>query len=139
MLLLVMAAIFVFSSQGTAASEDVSDVFAGLFRMKQLEESTRVSNQPLFFGLTLRKMAHIFLFTLLGFCMFQTLEGWKRRFLFTIGFSYIYAVLDEIHQQLIGRHGRWQDTLIDLTGILIGLGLALLLRFLWRRVPDGRR
>lgn len=124
---LVMAVIFAFSSQASFASEEASDAFAGLLSMEQQDLQTRVSNQSIIFGLTLRKLAHIFLFAALGFCLYQALMDVKRRLVIAVGTAYLYGVLDEIHQSLAGRYGRWQDTLIDLIGIALGLAAALLL------------
>lgn len=125
--LLVMAVIFVFSSQASFASEELSDAFAGLLSMEQQDLATRVSNQSILFGLTLRKLAHIFLFAALGFCVYQALDGVKRRWAIAAGVGYLYGVLDELHQSMSGRHGRWQDTLVDLVGVALGLAAALLL------------
>ena len=125
--LLVMAVIFVFSSQASGQSEDLSDAFAGLLNVEQAEMGTRLSNQSLFFGLTLRKLAHIFLFAALGFCACEALAGMKRRAVWAVAIGYLYAILDEIHQSFSRRHGRWQDTLIDLIGVALGVGVALLL------------
>lgn len=128
MTVLVMGIIFFFSSQGTYKSENVSDAVASLFSIEQEDASTRVSNQKLFFGLTLRKIAHIILYMALGFCFFQDYAGMRIYIAIplTIGSGYLYAVLDEWHQQIIGRHGRWEDTLIDLTGVVIGMLLSML-------------
>ena len=124
---LVMAMIFAFSSQASFASEEASDALAELMNMEQKDLQTRVSNQSIFFGLTLRKLAHIFLFAALGFCVYQALADVKRRLVIAVGAGYLYGVLDEIHQSLAGRYGRWQDTLIDLVGVALGLAAALLL------------
>ena len=124
---LVMAVIFAFSSQASFASEEASDALAELMNMEQQDLQTRVSNQSILFGLTLRKLAHIFLYAALGFCLYQALADVKRRLIIAVGAAYFYGVLDEIHQSLAGRYGRWQDTLIDLIGIALGLAAALLL------------
>ena len=143
MVLLVMATIFIFSSHNTARSEDISDSFAAFFRIEQADENVRVSNQPLWLGFTIRKWAHIAAYLVLAFCMFEALEDRNRRKVFTVVFSYLYAVFDEYHQYRIGRYGRWQDTLIDLLGVFLGLGLALLapvlLRPLRNRLGLGSR
>lgn len=125
--LMIMITIFVFSSQGTNQSEDISDRLANLLHVEQMDEEVRVSNQPFFAGLTLRKMAHVFLFFLLSFCVYQATENWKGRVYLTVGFCYLYGVLDEVHQYLIGRYARWEDTIIDLIGIVLGVSAALLL------------
>jgi VanZ family protein len=50
--------------------------------------------------------------------------------------AYLYALTDELHQSLVpGREGKFQDTLIDLLGIL--LGLALLKIFL--KIPKVKK
>ena len=57
---------------------------------------------------------YAFLAWLLSFAIF------KKKWVVLI--AYLYAILDEIHQSFIpGRTSRFQDTLIDLVGILIGL------------------
>jgi len=122
----VMAAIFFFSSQNSSKSEDVSDWMAGVLRVEQTDKNVRASNRPLFLGLTLRKLAHVFLFFCLGFCMTQAMTGWRFRIPGAATACYLYAVTDELHQQWTGRCGRWEDTLIDLAGIVIGILLALL-------------
>lgn len=125
--LLVMAVIFVFSSQPTLESETASDAFAGLFNLEQLDLATRVSNQPILFGLTVRKLAHVCLYAALGFCVYQALAGARRRLGLAAGIALLYGALDEAHQGLVGRYGRWQDVLIDLVGVALGLAAALLL------------
>ena len=134
MVFLVMAVIFYFSSQGIVKSEETSDILAEFLGVKQLEENTRVSNQSVFLGFSVRKPAHVSIFAVLAFCMFQALEDRKKRSVLTVVFSYLYAVFDEVHQIMIGRHGRWQDTMIDLLGIALGLAGALALPFLFRVV-----
>ena len=109
--------------------------------MEQAEQYTRVSNQEIIFGLTLRKLAHVFLYALLGFSLYFTFEGIRARFPLAVGTAFCYGIWDEIHQTMSGRIGRWQDTLIDLGGILIGTGLALLIPLLLKRIKKwyGKR
>ena len=134
--LLVMAIIFYFSSQSSGTSEDLSDAFAGILKMEQVKETTRVSNQGILFGLTLRKLAHIVLFAALGFCLCNAFTGVRGNLPWAAGLSYLYAVFDEVHQTLSGRFGRWQDTLIDLIGIAIGIIAHLLLLKLWQVLTE---
>ena len=141
---LVMAVIFLLSSQSSTKSEDMSDMVARMLRVdealkpEQIKENTRVSNQTLFAGLTLRKMAHVFLFCCLGFSMAMAMRGWHWRIPGAAALSYLYAVTDEWHQQWSGRHGRWEDTLIDLAGILIGIALAVMAGWIARRLRKKR-
>lgn len=59
-------------------------------------------------------MEYAFLAFLLSFAILK--KKW------VVIFSYLYAISDEIHQSFTpGRSPRFQDTLIDLIGILIGI------------------
>ncbi|MBR3431157.1 MAG: VanZ family protein [Clostridia bacterium] len=133
----VMTVIFIFSSQNSGKSEDLSDAFAEVLHMEQKEASTRVSNQRMFLGLTLRKLAHIILYTGLGFCLTNAFTGIRGKYLWVVGLSYLYAVADELHQTMTGRYGRWEDTLIDLLGIVIGIVAAVILAAVWRRIREN--
>ena len=97
------------------------------------DETVQASAKPLILGLSLRNLAHVFLFFLLGFCAFQVMEKAIPAGIF----GYAYAVLDEIHQQFSGRHARWQDTLIDLAGVVLGIALALTARYMIRKIRKG--
>ena len=87
-------------------------------------------------GLTLRKIAYVFLYALLGFSLYFVFDGLRARLILAIGTAFFYGVLDEIHQTLMGRFGRWQDTLINLGGIAIGIGLAVLILFLLKKIKQ---
>ena len=153
MALLVMGAIFWLSSWNTVKSEDFSDRVADVLHVEQTEAQTRASNRPLIFGLTLRKLAHIFLFACLGLCVAEALKGFQLslrhgqghlplRIPGTVVLCYLYAMADEWHQELSGRHGRWEDTLIDLIGIGLGIIGALVLDWVVRKIRNylaGRR
>jgi len=55
----------------------------------------------------------------------------------SILFSYLYSLSDEFHQYyVIGRSGRFRDTLIDLLGIFIGL---FVLQFFKKTFPKIRQ
>lgn len=131
---MLAAEIFAFSSQNTEQSEGLSDSVVEIFHMEQAEQYTRVSNQDIILGLTLRKLAHVFLYALLGFSLCFVFQGIRARFPFAVGTAFCYGILDEIHQRMSGRIGRWQDTLIDLGGVLIGVGLAILVFFLLKKI-----
>ena len=134
----VMVVIFVFSAEDTKKSENRSEKLAKALKVKRTKR-VKASNRPIVFGLTLRKLAHVLLYFALGFCTLHAMAGWKFRIPGAAAFGYAYAALDEIHQSMTGRYGRWQDTLIDLGGILLGIVLALLLSFLWRQIMKRRR
>jgi VanZ family protein len=66
------------------------------------------------------KTFHLIEYAVLYFCFFIAFNNSKKS-IFT---SYLYAITDEIHQSFTpGREPRFTDTLIDLTGILIGFYL----------------
>ncbi len=136
---IVMVTIFVFSAQDSRKSVKTSDTVAKVLRVKKTQKNLRVSNQPLVFGLTLRKLAHIFLYFCLGFCMTQTLDGWKFRIPGGAVFSYLYAVSDELHQHWTGREGKFGDTMIDLIGIAIGVAAAILFTRVLTMIRERRK
>jgi len=136
--LLVMVTIFWFSSQGSKQSKNLSDSVARSLKVKQKTKKVRVSNQELFLGLSLRKLAHILLYAVLGFSACNAFTAVKGRIFFAGGISYAYAVFDEFHQTFSKRHGRWQDTLLDLIGIALGILIALLLTRLRQKIRERR-
>lgn len=136
--LLVMAIIFYFSSQASGKSEDLSDAFAGILKLEHTDKTTRVSNQALFLGLTLRKLAHIVLYAALGFCLCNTFSNIRGKSCWAVGIGYAYAVLDEIHQNFSKRQGKWEDTLIDLVGIAIGIAASILLTAILQKVTNTK-
>lgn len=77
-----------------------------------------------------RKCAHFSIFTALGFCASCTV-GRRRIFglktLAVLGFCFLYACTDEIHQIFIpGRAGMFTDVLIDTSGSLCGIIVSML-------------
>ena len=143
MSLLVMAVIFLLSSQRSELSETMSDHVAGILNI-QAEDSTgvRASNRPLILGLTLRKLAHVALYAALGFCLLHAWQGVRGRIPAAIACSVFYSIVDEIHQHFSGRYGRWEDILIDLAGTLAGIGAALLIGWVFharRRSKEERQ
>ncbi len=64
------------------------------------------------------KSFHLIEYAVLAFLLLLAITNYKS----VIFISYLYAISDEIHQSFIlGRTGRFRDTLIDLIGILIGV------------------
>jgi len=88
----------------------------------------------------LRKIAHILEFVILTFLFLRALRQEKISFfkmlIFSIIFSFFYALSDEYHQTFVGgREGTLRDAGIDSIGIL-------LMAFLWyykNRNPAPRR
>lgn len=128
----ISVAIFVFSSQSTNKTEVLSDTVAGLISIEQKDNEIKVSNEALFLGLLLRKVAQIFLYALLGFSIYYAFDSIRGRFFWAIGIAFAVVVLGELQQAWGGWYGWWADTFIDLAGILLGIWVAVLVVFLLR-------
>ena len=140
MLVIVMAVIFIFSAQTGTVSGAVSKKIAGWMSIKPVSGIPDIDMVPLILGFSIRKYGHILIFLLLGLCAFFSVErerGAVAQSVFGIGFSYVYACLDELHQLFVeGRAGMFSDTLIDLGGIIVGVALARLIQSLIHRKKD---
>ncbi|MDD4028503.1 MAG: VanZ family protein [Caldisericia bacterium] len=79
----------------------------------------------------LRKLAHFFLYFVLGIFFTQSLEGekWnrKKKWIGVVLACVLYAMSDEFHQAFVpGRGAQWSDVLIDSIGSMCGIGLTFL-------------
>ena len=111
-IVIVMAAIFWFSNQTKSASLGVSDTIAATIHMS--------STKSLIFGLSVRKLAHVGLFGLLGFVSMGYFRSWWKAGIL----CYVYAITDEIHQYFVpGRTPSIYDTFVD----AIGFGVVIVL------------
>ncbi len=141
----LMALIFFFSSQ---TAEDSSKASSGLTQ-KIAEfiacitksgdaEAIRYAIHNL-----IRKIAHFTLFFMLSVSVANTafqLFGTEKLklFIFTSLFCLFYAITDEIHQIFVpGRAGMIKDVIIDLTGAMMGAGVFLLIRYLYKRRKEN--
>lgn len=82
-----------------------------------------------------RKTAHFLEYTLLGMLLTLLLDSYRTRWhwLSWAGCT-LHAATDEIHQLFVaGRTGKWQDVLLDSSGALAGLLLAMFMLWLIRR------
>ncbi len=91
-----------------------------------------------------RKAAHFTEYMILGLLLRLCLESWfgKRKWLapgaWLIGT--LYAGTDELHQILTdGRSGQWTDVLLDSSGVLTGVALALLILHVVRSSGKERK
>lgn len=72
----------------------------------------------------IRKLGHMAEYAILTGLVMGWLYEAKRKLslLWCLGFSFIYACTDEIHQLFVpGRAGMFTDVLIDMAGALIGM------------------
>lgn len=138
--LVIMITILIFSSQQQEQSEGLSFPIGdamwetGFFEFdlfSPVRESYEQNNEPfiLFVQRLVRKLAHVFIFAVLGFFLRVCFEGWlsgkKRLLLYSFLIGSVYAISDEVHQLLVpGRSGSVQDILLDCGGILLGVLIA---------------
>lgn len=117
----VMAVIFSFSAQNSAASDEVSEgLLTRILQFLPFEISNRF----------LRKLAHFSEYALLGAVSFCAVSLTRRKpaYFSPLLFSALYAATDEIHQLFVpGRSGRAFDVLIDSSGAAAGIIFAVLL------------
>ena len=137
-MLTVMVGIFLFSGQQGEASAGVSngvgEWLLGILGI-EIPPGMSASNVPIIFGLTIRKLAHIFLYFLLGGTSFffaatlpiKTVAKAKLAISGGIAFviSLLYACLDEIHQSFVpGRAAQIQDVGVDAIGFVLAIALC---------------
>lgn len=138
-MLAVMVGIFLFSGrQGEASagvSNGVGEWLLGVLGI-DIPPGMSASNVPIIFGLTIRKIAHIFLYFLLGgtsFLFAATLPvkvAAKVRPAVSGGLalviSLLYACLDEVHQSFVpGRAAQIQDVGVDAIGFCLAIALCM--------------
>ena len=80
----------------------------------------------------IRKFAHFIIFTLIGFCVSMFIGSCIESNILTVILSFIisstYACIDEYIQTFIpGRSGNIGDVIIDISGVIIGLALYIII------------
>ena len=138
-MLTVMVGIFLFSGQRGEASAGVSngvgEWLLGILGI-EIPPGMSASNVPIVFGLTIRKLAHIFLYFLLGGTSFlfaatlpvKTVAKVRPAVSGGIAFviSLLYACLDEVHQSFVpGRAAQIQDVGVDAIGFVLAIVLIM--------------
>ncbi len=146
MVIFIMTAIFIFSSEPAVDSDDTSRGFT--YTVLSISERFRALSEEEQFEIVeacqhmVRKTAHFSIYLLLGFLLFMALWASGLRFFFAAPLiAAFYAAADELHQIFVaGRSGEIRDVLIDFTGALCGAFLALLITKVvlnLRRKADG--
>ena len=138
-MLAVMIGIFLFSGQQGEASAGVSngvgEWLLGILGIG-IPPGMSASNVPILFGFTIRKLAHIFLYFLLGGTSFlfaatlpvKTVAKVRPAVSGGIAFviSLLYACLDEVHQSFVpGRAAQIQDVGVDAIGFVLAIALCV--------------
>ena len=124
-IILTSLIIFEFSNQNANDSKEVSGKITEKIVNKNKAESI------------IRKIAHYFIYTLLGFEIMLFISTFKIKEFDRISFSLIggmiYAMLDEIHQAFIpGRGALITDVMLDSLGVMTGIFICLLIIKLYK-------
>lgn len=135
LVLAVMVFIFVHSAESAEKSSDTSGnivktvltVVVKDFKTLPVAEQQQAVDSLQFI---VRKGAHFCIYLALGFLCYLAMNTYnlklKTKFLTALLISFVYAVSDEIHQLFVpGRAGQIRDVLIDFSGSLTGIILAL--------------
>ena len=138
-MLAVMVVIFLFSGQqgeaSAGTSNGVGEWLLGILGI-EIPPGMDASNVPIFFGLTIRKLAHIFLYFLLGgtsflfAAMLPNKAARSKKPAVSGGIALVialfYACLDEVHQSFVpGRAAQLQDVGVDTIGFVLAIVLCM--------------
>lgn len=82
------------------------------------------------FVILVRKGAHFAVYALVGalsFAAFSKIKKTGIRYLCAVGFTFLYACTDEIHQAFVpGRAGRFSDVILDTCGGVVGAFIVMI-------------
>jgi len=135
-----MMMIFRFSSQiatdSNTLSTEVTEKF--LERVVPSYHQMDSTKQSLLIKKTnhyIRKAAHFSIYLLLGIFLYGLFAFYqvylKKRIAYSLLVGLVYAISDEVHQIFIsGRGPQFGDVCIDFSGLLIGVTLCALVRYL---------
>ena len=98
----------------------------------------------LYINLAFRKMAHLCLFAGLSFLMSLLLTSYEMKkwkvALFSIGFTVLYAISDEVHQMFVpNRAGTLFDVGVDSLGAVLGWACAIFAIWLFWNVQRRKQ
>ena len=110
----------------------MNNSISGLYNLQQEGQQIRVANRQLLFGLNLHKTVYFILYSCLSFCIMQIWSGNKGQIVWSLLISCGFGVLDIFYQHFSNCYYYWKDTLIDLIGIIIGIGIAILMPYVNR-------
>ncbi len=123
LLVLWLLIIFQFSNETGSASSSKSDYVT----IKIIGDKTYFRNATK----VIRKFAHLSEFAILTVLVYITISDYiiDKKYLYTFLLSYLFCILDEIHQLFIPyRSGSFIDVTIDSLAILITLSVILLIK-----------
>lgn len=137
LLVCIMIAIFIFSSQNDIKSSQTSGNFIlALLKIfyPPFEDFSEIQRTEFIASLQLfvRKGAHFTIYAVLGFFSFLTFITYKKipfkiRLAIIASFCLLYSISDEIHQLFVpGRVGHILDVCTDFSGSLLSIGILTL-------------
>ncbi len=141
-----MVVIFMFSAQPDTESSELSGgvsyrliSIVNTVMAQHWDEAEKIEKAQLI-DYPVRKAAHMseyaFL-TLLGFGIFAFGDN-KKKYVFPIGITFLYACTDEFHQLFVpGRSGRFTDVLIDTSGGIIMMFFIIFLSVIGTRIKKS--
>lgn len=133
LIILTCLIIFEFSSQNANDSKEVSgkitEKIVSIFYNVKLDKN-RVES-------IVRKIAHYFIYTLLGIEIMSFVSTFTIKEFDRISFALIagmiYAMIDEIHQAFVsGRGALITDVMLDTLGVITGIFISLLIIKLYK-------
>lgn len=139
MILFWMCLIFYFSNQPAGISDMQSAAVREVFASKGI--FSEYINFVEKYGITLlgvRKLAHMFLYCMLGIAGFAFFMGltssMNKAALFAAVSVLGYSIVDEIHQLFVpGRSGMISDVIIDGIGMVIGIGFGYICTLIYKK------
>ena len=151
-MLAVMVVIFVFSQRaGDVSSEQSNAVGEWLLGVLGIEipPGQSASDVDIFWGFTVRKCAHVFLYFCLGASAVlfvaslsaKALPQWRPSISAggAVIISFLYACLDELHQSFVaGRDGTFADVGIDAIGFVVAALLCMAVWYLVLAIRTAR-
>ena len=133
-----MTVVFTFSNQPAEISSKQSDgitekvVKAITKNKKEIPQRERDTIETI-----IRKCAHFGLYVIGGFLMANYINTTKiqdkRIIIYSIAFTFMYAITDELHQLFVsGRSGEIRDVVIDTAGASFGTMMFWMLKKNWK-------
>ena len=151
-MLAVMIVIFVFSGSAggmsSAQSNAVGEWLLGVLGI-EIPPGQSASDVDIFWGFTVRKCAHVFLYFCLGASAVlfvaalsaKALPQWRPSISAggAVIISFLYACLDELHQSFVaGRDGTFADVGIDAIGFVLASLLCMAVWYLVLAIRTAR-
>ena len=148
----VMVVIFVFSGSAggmsSAQSNAVGEWLLGVLGI-EIPPGQSASDVDIFWGFTVRKCAHVFLYFCLGASAVlfvaalsaKALPQWRPSISAggAVIISFLYACLDELHQSFVaGRDGTFADVGIDAIGFVLAALLCMAVWYLVLAIRTAR-